>query len=243
MRLGLSVYADAQAVARAVADAWVRLAREAVEKRGRFGVALAGGGTPRPAYELLATLDFASRAPWKRTHVFWGDERCVPPDHADSNYRMAREALLDRVPIPPENVHRVLTELPPDEAARAYAQTLQRFFSPGSPPRFDLVLLGMGEDGHTASLFPETAALEEHARYVCANRVSQRDVWRVTLTLPALNAARHVRFLVTGRAKAATLARVHGGEPLPAARVDPDNGEVTWLVAAEAAALLPVRLA
>jgi 6-phosphogluconolactonase len=155
-------------------------------------VALAGGSTPRAAYALLATEEFAARVDWSRVHVLWGDERCVPPDDPDSNYRMAREALLDKIPIPTENVHRIRGELPPDEAAAAYQAELEAVLGAGG--RFDLVLLGMGVDGHTASLFPGTAALHEGERWVVAAFVDKLSAWRVTLTPVVLNAAAQVTF-------------------------------------------------
>jgi 6-phosphogluconolactonase len=219
---------DAGALAREAAHRFVARAQEAVAARGRFLVALAGGSTPRGAYELLAGDVFAPRVDWARVHVFWGDERCVPPDHTDSNYRMAREALLDRIPISAGNVHRMRGELVPEAAADAYEAELDEVL--GAEGRFDLVLLGMGVDGHTASLFPGTQALEERERRVAAYYVEKLGAWRVTLTLPALNAARRVLFLVGGAGKRDALNRVRAGEPLPAALVRPEEGEVTWLV-------------
>jgi 6-phosphogluconolactonase len=199
-------------------------------------VALSGGSTPRTTYALLASDEFAARVDWPRVRVFWGDERCVPPDHPDSNYRMAREALLDKVPIPTENVHRMRGELPPDQAATAYQAELEAVL--GASGRFDLILLGMGADGHTASLFPGTAALEERERTVVAVYVKRLRAWRVTLTLPVINAGRHVLFLVSGTAKAPTLARIRAGELLSAGLVQPDQGQLTWLVDMAAAGQL-----
>ncbi len=226
MKVGIC--ADAAGLARAVAERFVALAGEAVAARGRFVVALAGGRTPRAAYALLATDPFASRVDWARVHVFWGDERCVPPDHPESNYRMARETLLDQVPIPPARVHPIQGDLPPARAAVAYEEELGAVLGPEG--RFDLVLLGMGSDGHTASLFPGTPALEERDRAVVAVYVERLRAWRVTLTLPTINAARHILFVVSGAEKARALARVRAGEPLPAGRVRPAGGGPTWLV-------------
>jgi 6-phosphogluconolactonase len=158
----IEVYADADALARAAAAHFVARAAEAIATHGRFVVALAGGSTPRATYALLASDKLAARVGWLRVHVLWGDGRCVPPDHRDSNYRMAREALLDKIPIPNANVHRIRGELPPAQAAAAYESELESVL--GAEGRFDLILLGMGDDGHTASLFPGTAALEEHTR-------------------------------------------------------------------------------
>ncbi|MBN1888017.1 MAG: 6-phosphogluconolactonase [Thermoflexales bacterium] len=220
----LNIYPDAEQLAGAAAERFAALAQEAIAQRGRFCVALAGGSTPRATYERLAGLHL----PWAQVQVFWSDERCVPPNHAGSNYRMARLALLDRVAIPAGNVHRVQGELRPEQAANAYEAELQETL--GADGRLDLVLLGMGDDGHTASLFPGTQAVEVYDRLATAVYVERLDSWRVTLTLPVLNAARHVLFLVSGAAKASALARVRRGEPLPAGLVRPVDGELAWLV-------------
>ena len=228
------VYAHAAALAWAAASCFVSLAVEAQAARGRFVVALAGGSTPEAAYELLAGEAFFGGVDWSRVQVLFGDERAVPPDHVDSNYRMARETLLARVPIPGENVHRIQGEREPAEAARRYQIELETVL--GENGRFDLIFLGMGSDGHTASLFPGTPALEERERLVVANPVRALERTRITLTLPAINAARQVVFLVSGASKAAALAAVLAGEPLPAARVLPEDGQVTWLVDRDARA-------
>lgn len=219
---------DVDGLAREAAARLVGLAAEAVAARGRFVVALSGGSTPRPTYGLLAGEPLADQADWPYVHVLWGDERCVPPNHPSSNYRMARETLLDEVSIPGENVHRVPCELSPGEAAAAYQAELDEVL--GAEGRFDLTLLGMGIDGHTASLFPGTTALQERERDVVAVYVEKLDAWRVTLTLPIINAARHVLFLVGGSEKAPALARIRAGEPLPAGLVQPRHGQLTWLV-------------
>lgn len=241
----LAIYSDSAALMRAEAERVVACASEAIAARGRFSVALAGGATPRALYELLATPAFAARIAWARVHVFWGDERCVPPAHGESNYRMAREALLDRVPIPPANVHRIAGEAEPLEAARAYELTLRAYFgvADGAPARsFDLVLLGMGLDGHTASLFPDTPAVTEDRRWVMATHLAlPRPTWRITLTPVVLNAASEVAFLVAGGTKAARLAEVlEGGVAgaLPAQRIRPTHGTLHWMVDAAAAAQL-----
>ena len=240
----MQVYPDAKTLARAAAEQFVHAAEKAVAARGQFNVALAGGSTPRATYSLLASAEFAPRpstllrtgVDWARVQVFWGDERCVPPDHPASNYALARETLLDHVPLPAGNVHRIRAELPPPQAAALYQKELEAVLGTGG--RFDLILLGMGADGHTASLFPGTAALEEKTRWVVENYVASLDSWRVTLTLPVLNAARQVTFLVSGAAKAETLARVQAGERLPAALVHPSPGRLTWMVDAAAAGQL-----
>jgi len=238
--------ADADAVARTAAELVVEAASRAVAYRGRFTVALSGGSTPRRLYALLADASgpFHGRVAWRLTHVFFGDERHVPPDHAESNYRMARETLLDRVA--PASVHRILAEMADANAAAAsYEAELRRFFGEGGgdvPPAFDLVLLGLGPDGHTASLFPDSAALDERVRWVVAPYVPTVQAYRITLTLPVLARAREVVFLVSGREKARPLADVlapaPGVAPLPAARVRPDAGGPIWIVDRDAAARL-----
>jgi 6-phosphogluconolactonase len=216
----------------AAADAVAGAAEASVRARGRFTVALAGGTTPRLAYERLAAEPLRGRIDWARTDVFFGDERGVAPDHPESNYRMAREALLDRVPIPADRVHRIRGEDDLDAAARAYEAEVARVFgiAPGGPPpAFDLVLLGMGPDGHTASLFPGSPALGETRRWFVAVEGPKPPFARVTATLPVLGAAAEVFFLVTGADKAGTLAAVAGRpgpEPLPAARVAHDRAVV-----------------
>jgi 6-phosphogluconolactonase len=236
------VFADPEAVARAAARRFAGLAREAVDERGAFSVALSGGSTPRRVYELLAGDDFRGQVGWRGVHVFFGDERTVPHDHADSNYRMANEALLSRVALPAENVHRI--EGLGDAAANAsdYESVMRGFFGEAEWPRFDLVMLGMGDDGHTASLFPGTDALAERRAWVVANRVEKLNAWRITLTAPAINAARHVLFLVTGAGKAARLREVlkGGRDParLPSQLIRPGDGTLEWFVDRAAASRL-----
>jgi 6-phosphogluconolactonase len=224
----IEVYSDADALAHAAAAHFVEQAVQAIAARGRFVVALAGGVTPCATYTLLASQSFVARVDWLRVHTLWGDERCVPPSHRDSNYRLAREVLLGKIPIPNTNVHRIRGELDPAWAAMAYESDLEALL--GSGGCFDLILLGMGTDGHTASLFPATAALEEQTRWVVENYVEKLGAWRITLTLPIINAARQVTFLVSGTSKAEPLARIQAGEPLPAGLVKPVEGKLTWLV-------------
>jgi 6-phosphogluconolactonase len=230
------VFPDLEALSRAAAERFVSLAEGAVP----FRVALSGGSTPRRLYELLAAPPFRDQVPWPHTHLFWGDERCVPPDHPDSNYRMARESLLERAPIPARNVHRIRGELAPQEAAAAYEATLRTELGAGG--RLDLVLLGMGEDGHTASLFPGSPALHEQTRWVMAQEVEKLGAWRITLTPPIINAAANVLFVVAGGGKAGRLrqALVRPGqeELLPAQMVRPAEGRLLWLVDRAAAGLL-----
>jgi 6-phosphogluconolactonase len=205
-----------------------------VQARDRFTVALAGGSTPRALYRLLADEKgpYRTRVPWESTHVFFGDERMVPPDDPDSNARMAFESLLRHVPVPEEQVHRIRGENPdPDRAAEEYEEMLRSTFrlAPRERPRFDLVLLGLGADGHTASLFPGDRALAENDRLAVPSIAPVPPRSRVTLTLPVLNAASSVLFLVSGGTKAPAVQRVRRGEDLPAARVRPGDGALLWL--------------
>lgn len=225
----------------------VRRADEAVQNKGIFTLVLAGGSTPRRLYTLLAG-DFRNRLAWDRIHFFWGDERHVPPDHAESNYRLAQETLLARVPVLPEQVHRIRAENPKaDQVAEQYCRELRDFFHLERPalPRFDLVLLGLGADGHTASLFPGSPALQEENRWVVANWVEKFPAHRITMTAPLLNNSASILFLVQGEEKAGALREVLFGEDqperLPAQLIQPGNGEVRWLVDHAAASLLPTK--
>lgn len=214
-------------------------------KEGReCSVALAGGSTPRGLYRLLTGEPYRSQLSWEHFRVFWGDERMVPPDHQESNFRMAEEALLSHVPVPSKQVFRIEGELPAGEAAARYEIVLREQFrlSSGEVPRFDLILLGMGPDGHTASLFPGTSAVAESHKLVAAPWVEKLHAFRVTLTPPVLNAAKHVVFLVSGQDKAVVLQAVLEG-PLEPARypsqvINPTAGNVVWLVNQDAAGLL-----
>jgi 6-phosphogluconolactonase len=228
----------------AAADEVIHTATTAIAERGRFTIALSGGSTPKNLYSLIAA-NASANLPWDRMFFFWGDERHVPPDDPDSNYRMAQETLLSKVPVPPANVFRIPAENPDaDAAAEAYDQTLRKFFAlaPEEFPRFDLILLGMGPDGHTASLFPETAALQEKSRLAVANRVEKLDTTRITLTLPVLNSARCVAFLVSGIDKAPALHEVLEGsapaEKYPSKLVQPSEGKLIWFVDRAAASQL-----
>lgn len=235
------VCADIEDLARKAAEEWVRCAAGAIERSGRFSVALSGGNTPRALYTKLAGEAFRSRIAWNRMHFFWGDERAVPADHPDSNYRMAYEALLSRVPVPAANIHRIETERGPEVAAAAYATILRDFFAlpRGVFPHFDLILLGLGEEGHTASLFPGSAALDERERLVIAVYVEKLKTDRITFTPPVLNSAAEVAFLVSGKSKTEVVKQaLRDGADLPAARVAPADGRLLWFLDKEAAALL-----
>ncbi len=228
----------------AAADEVISTATEAITQRGRFTIALSGGSTPKNLYTLIAA-NASTSLPWAQVFFFWGDERHVSPTDAESNYRMAEETILSKVPVPPANVFRVPTENPDaSQVAEAYEQTLGKFFevAPGEFPRFDLILLGMGPDGHTASLFPETAALQEKSHLVIANWVEKLKTSRITLTLPVLNAARRIAFLVSGADKAAVLHEVlegnAPGERYPSKLVHPSDGKLIWFVDRAAASEL-----
>jgi 6-phosphogluconolactonase len=236
----------------AAAESFVTAATAAVHASGRFLVALSGGATPLPLYALLASDDLRSAVEWPCVHVFWVDERCVPSDHAASNYRAVRETLLDHVEVSAHNVHRIRGEDEPIAAAAAYERELRSAFSTANGPprrsagaRFDLVLLGMGDDGHTASLFPNSPALRERELWVMAQQLTGAPGWRVTLTPPVIDAASEVVFVVSGTSKAETLRRVLEGpqrpDELPAQAVAPKEGQLLWLVDADAAQRLTER--
>ncbi|MDX1687709.1 MAG: 6-phosphogluconolactonase [Candidatus Promineifilaceae bacterium] len=241
----LLIFETAAELHHVAAAYWRRLAQEAVEVRGRFLLVLAGGSTPKPLYRRMAQSPYREDVPWSQTHVFWGDERMTSPEDPESNYGQARETLLSQVPVPPEQVHPVPGKLEPEEAALAYGETLARWARAGrSWPRFDLVLLGLGSDGHTASLFPGSTGGEEEgvpARAVHAE-YGDRPADRVTLTPPVFNSARQIFFLVTGEEKAEAVAGVLDGEydpgRWPAQRIRPEDGRVSWLVDRAAATQL-----
>ncbi len=237
--------ADSQAVAQAAAERWVSIAAEAVEARGAFRVALSGGSTPQPLYRLLAEQEWQAKCPWQQTFVFWGDERRVPPDNPRSDYGMVNELLLKHVPVPRDQVFRMDGESLSRSAEYDYTLLLERQFNlgPRDWPRFDLVLLGMGPDGHTASIFPGTRAVSDLSNRVLAYSVPQLHEERITLTLPVLNHAAHIIFLVAGSEKADTLAAVLYGDyrpsTFPAQAIKPVDGDLTWIVDQAAAAKLP----
>lgn len=249
------VYRDPEELALKAARRFARLADQYVIGCGRFTVALSGGSTPRAMFSLLAERPFADTVPWASIYFFWGDERCVPPDHPDSNYRMASETLLSKVPVPSQNIFRIPAETPePELAAESYAATLSRFFLAGSGaiesgtaplsnlPRFDLVFLGMGPDGHTASLFPHTTALRAGQKIVVANYVEKFKAHRITLTAATINNARNVTFLAAGEDKAEALKNVLEGDYqpdlYPSQLIRPANGTLLWMVDEAAARLL-----
>jgi len=237
------IYQNSNELVQAAAARVAQIAEQSIVARGVFSIALAGGSTPRALYQLLATDEWRGRIDWHKTHVFFGDERAVTPDSEYSNYRMARESLLSHVDIPPQNIHRMKGEAQDlDGAAHDYEMQLHELQAP-----LDLVLLGMGDDGHTASLFPGTPALRENERWCVATGVAPLEphVCRLTLTYPVLNAARHVLFLVTGKGKAERVKAVLEGprdvQKMPVQGIQPQAGELVWLLDDEAASLIKIK--
>ena len=241
----IKVLPDLAALSREAAERVVRIAEEAIALTDRFSIGLAGGSTPKALYQLLASPEFASRIDWPKVEVFFGDERCVPPEHPESNYRMARESLLSKVPIPGDNIYRMRGEIEPNEAAKEYGLLLKEKFGGGTIEEgggFDLILLGLGEDGHTASLFPHTPALRETKHRCVAQFVEKSTTgqsWRLTLTAPFINRCAQVIVLAAGVSKAAAMQRVLEGprnpEELPMQLIAPASERMTWLVDAAAA--------
>ncbi len=235
---------DLEALSLAAAELFAAEARQAVEARGSFTVALAGGSTPRRTYELLTSAPFRELVPWQNTHIFWGDERCVPDGDIRNNALMARQALLNHVPVPQDQVHPMVCDRSPQEAAVEYEALLRGFFAKDRP-QFDLVLLGLGENGHTASLFPGTSVLEEQKHWVASVYVAEEGLHRLTLTAAVINQASLVVFLVSGSAKAPILRNVlkEAQDPhnIPARLIKPIDGGLLWLVDRDAARLLRQR--
>src|SRR6185503_13328727 len=226
----IEIFANPQELARGVAEYFVARSAEAVARKGFFTVALSGGSTPKALYQLLAD-SFQTQVPWSRTHFFWSDERHVPPDHPDSNYRMTNEAMLSHVPVPEGNVHRIHGENPDAaEAAREYEQTVQQL---------DLILLGLGADGHTASIFPGSEVLHETKRLVAAPWIEKLNTYRITMTLPLLNNSAAVLFLISGAEKAGIVKEViEGPKKYPAQFVQPAHGQLLWMLDKDAARFL-----
>lgn len=239
--------ADAAALAQKAADTFRQMAQETIAQHGRFTVALSGGSTPKAMFALLASEPYRNEIDWAHVYIFWGDERCVPPEHPDSNYRMTNEALLSHVALPPQNVFRLHGEDDPATAARAYSAELRQFFQTASSPRFDLVFLGLGADGHTASLFPGTTALHAGANEIAVeNYVEKLKTYRLTLTAATINQAQTIVFLIGGADKAATLKAVLQGayqpDLYPSQLIQPVNGTLIWMVDEAASAESPESL-
>jgi len=239
----IQIYPTAEDVINKTANLFISSAADAINQYGVFSTALSGGSTPTPLYEFLARDSSADTLDWNRIHFYWSDERPVPPDHPDSNFRQAYQSLLKPRLIPPENIHRIAGELDPIIAAKTYQQEIAAGFNK-TPPRFNLILLGLGTDGHTASLFPGTKAVTypQQNLWVAANHVPQHSSWRITFTPELINAAEQVIFLVTGQTKADTLFKVLEGpylpELYPSQLIKPSSGNLTWLIDQEAGRLL-----
>ena len=245
MKPEVRIFKDLEELSRAAANLFIERAAQSIAERDRFLVALNGGSTPTRLFQLLAT-DFRDEVDWSKVHVFWGDERCVPPDDPGSSYGQARDVLFSRVPTPDANIHRVRGDLGPVEASKEYALTLKEFSSPPLDwPRFDLVYLGMGEDGHTASLFPGSAVDAAKPTMPVTAHYQDRPANRVTLTPVVFNSARAIVFMATGEKKAQILAVVlsdthtHNPELYPAQRIHPNDGKLIWFVDEAAASRLP----
>ncbi len=221
---------------------FIQLADRNIEEKGIFAVALSGGGTPKPVYTALGDPENRDKVDWSKVHLFWGDERPVPPSDSESNYGMVKKVLLDRISIPEDNIHRVQTGMDVRLAAFQYEEELRRYFT-GDWPGFDLVLLGMGEDGHTASLFPHSAGLNEEHRWFIANYAPSRNTWRLTLTANAINSAHFVLVLIRGETKAEIVKTVLTGpripQEYPIQMIQPQTGEMVWLLDKGAGCLLP----
>ena len=247
LRIKYYVEQDAASLARRAAQYFVEMAGEAVAAQNQARIAISGGSTPKAAFQIMADPNepWRARMPWDKVDLYWVDERTVPPDNKESNYHMTREALLDHVPLHPDQIHRMEGELEPEVAAARYESQLRNSFrlEGAESPRFDLIALGMGDDGHTASLFPHTAAIHELCRLVTANHVPQKDTWRLTLTWPVINHARSVFFLIAGADKAPVVHEVFVGprdpERLPSQLIWPSSGILTLFLDKAAAALLP----
>lgn len=240
----IKIFDDIELLSEAAAELMIEIAQAAIERRGKFSVALSGGSTPRRLYALLAEEPFRDRINWKAVHIFWGDERCVPSDDPRSNARLAHELFLDRVPVAADHLHPILCDQDPFRAANAYEAELKAFFGQ-THAAFDLILLGLGENAHTASLFPHSEVLREEERWVAAVYVAEQQMYRVTLTAPLINQAHTVVFLVSGSEKADVFQRVIEAEfnpdELPAQLIKPQNGQLIWLVDRAAAASLHLR--
>lgn len=240
----IHVFANKEEASQASARFFVRTAKDAVQRQGRFSVALTGGSSPKILYQLLASEPFRSQVPWEQTHIFWGDERSVPHHDEQNNALMSHQLLLDHVPVPPAQIHRMSGEVPPDDSARQYGELLRKHFG-DQAPAFDLILLGMGDDGHTASMFPGTPVVHEKERLVKELFLAGQNMYRITLTAPVINQARQILFQVFGEGKAAVLKQVMEGpyqpEKLPSQLIRPVNGELHWYLDEAAAGQISNR--
>lgn len=236
---GIQVLSDLEAMSHKAAELFVNTSRSCIASQGKFSVALSGGSTPKRLYSLLGSAEYSPQVDWQRVHFFWVDERCVPKEHEESNFKTAFNTLLSKIPIPDGNVHRMKGEEDPDKAAMDYEKEVRNFFGVSGLPMFDLVILGMGEDGHTASLFPGSNLLKERIRLAAPVYLERPNRNRITLTLPVLNNATQILFLVAGHSKADVVYEIlgHGRkkERYPAELISPVHGSITWLIDQEAA--------
>ena len=239
----IKISPDEETLIRQSADEITGLINQALAEKDICTFVLSGGSTPKALYSKLASAPYHQAVRWEKVHLFWGDERCVPPDHQQSNYRMVKEALLDHIDLPPENIHRIPGEKPPDIAAQEYEQEVRKFVpDAGGIPRFDITLSGIGDDGHTASLFPGTPVLEEQKKLVASVYVPDLKSWRITLTFPVINNSKAILFLVKGASKAwiigQVLNRESSGNRYPVQKINPKDGKKIWFLDKEAAAML-----
>jgi 6-phosphogluconolactonase len=238
----IQIYPDLETISRKAADIFLQISGKYIEDKGRLAVALSGGSTPKRFYELLGSEPYSKRIDWRHIHFFWADERCVPPEHQDSNYRLAFDAFLSKIPLPEENIHRIKGEEEPQKEAGEYEQDIQRFFGDSHLPVFDLIILGIGEDGHIASLFPGSQSMseEKHLADFVDNR--EKKYPRITLTLPVLTNAENVLVLVSGKSKAVIVKKVisEKDESLPASLLTKGKGNLLFLLDKDASQLLPM---
>jgi 6-phosphogluconolactonase len=235
----IQVLPDLEAMSHKAAEVFVKLSRTCIAFQGKFSAAISGGSTPRKLYSLLGSAEYSPQVDWQKAHFFWVDERCVPKEHEESNFKTAFDRLLSKISIPGENIHRIKGEEDPDQAARDYEKEVRKFFGMPGLPMFDLVILGMGEDGHTASLFPGSQSLEETSRLAVPVYLEKPNRNRITLTLPVLNNATQILFLVAGHSKADLVNEILGNgakkERYPAGHIAPIRGDLLWLIDQEAA--------
>jgi len=239
----INIYPDLHTLAQAAADKFIQEGNHAIQERGMFTAALSGGSTPELAYKILAAKEQSQQLDWSKTHLFWGDERCFPPENPESNYGMANEVLLKHLPIPDTNIHRMEGENDPHQAAVSYQETLKKVF--GNTPKFDLIYLGMGTDGHTASLFPGPLNFQENESWAAAIFIEKFQSWRLTLTPAVINQAQNIIFIISGANKADTLKQVlegeHQPEVYPSQLIRPSNGNLTWYIDKAAASGLDLE--
>ena len=239
----INIYPDEETLVEQSADKISGLIHQTLTEQEICTFVLSGGSTPEALYSKLSSVPYNHTIQWGKVHFFWGDERCVPPGHADSNYRMAKESLLDHIELPPENIHRISGEISPGTAAEEYEQAVRKYVPDGNGlPRFDITLLGIGDDGHTASLFPDTPVLKEQKKLVASVHVPALASWRITLTYPVINNSKSILFLVKGASKAKIIGQVlSGSNPdnrYPVQNINPQDGQVIWFLDKEAAAKL-----